>query len=169
MIVMKRILVPTDFSEFSRQATRYACELAAKFESQIDLLHVIESPVMAMPSPGSPFPEELLEGIQHHTKQQMERWMKVDQQEQSLDVTRTILRGTPFLEIIRFASRHNSDLIVIGTHGRSGLVHALIGSVAEKVVRKAPCPVLSVRPEGHQFVMPGRATEPMSAALEEPG
>ena len=62
--------------------------------------------------------------------------------------------GTPFVEIVRHAKENDVDLIVMGTHGRTGLVHALIGSVAEKVVRKAPCPVLTVRPEGHQFIMP---------------
>ena len=62
--------------------------------------------------------------------------------------------GTPFLEVIRYAKDHDIDLVIVGTHGRTGLVHVLMGSVAEKIVRKAPCPVLAVRPEGHQFVMP---------------
>ena len=62
--------------------------------------------------------------------------------------------GTPFLEIIRYAREHEIDLIVMGTHGRSGLGHVLIGSVAERVVRKSPCPVLTIRPGGHEFVMP---------------
>jgi nucleotide-binding universal stress UspA family protein len=62
--------------------------------------------------------------------------------------------GVPFLSIIEDAREADIDLIVLGTHGRSGLKNLLIGSVAEKVVRKAPCPVLTVRPEGHQFVMP---------------
>lgn len=69
-------------------------------------------------------------------------------------VDRVIRMGTPFVEIVRYAKEKEIDLIVMGTHGRTGVVHALIGSVAEKVVRKAPCPVLTVRPEGHQFVLP---------------
>ena len=69
-------------------------------------------------------------------------------------VVRATAQGTPFLEIIRYAKEKDIDMIVMGTHGRSGLVHMLMGSVAEKVVRKAPCPVLTVRPEGHKFVMP---------------
>ena len=163
MISMKRILVPTDFSENSRQAARYACELAKKFDSQIDLLHVIESPVMAMPSPGAPLPEEFLADAEKDAARRMEQWIKNEQTELGLDVTQTVLRGAPFLEIVKFADEQNSDLIVIGTHGRTGLVHALIGSVAEKVVRKAPCPVLSVRPEGHQFIMPWRTPDRQEA------
>ena len=58
------------------------------------------------------------------------------------------------MEIIDYACENEIDLIVIGTHGRSGLMHVLMGSVAERIVRKAPCPVLTVKPEGHQFVMP---------------
>ena len=62
--------------------------------------------------------------------------------------------GVPFLEIIRYAKELEIDLIVLGTHGRTGLAHVLLGSVAERVVRKSPCPVLTVHPKGHQFVMP---------------
>ncbi|MFM7867597.1 MAG: universal stress protein, partial [Planctomycetaceae bacterium] len=62
--------------------------------------------------------------------------------------------GAAFMEIIDYAKSQDIDLIVIGTHGRSGLSHILMGSVAERVVRAAPCPVLSVKPSGHQFVMP---------------
>ena len=65
-----------------------------------------------------------------------------------------IRKGKPFLEIIRFAKENDIDLIIIGTHGRSGLEHIIFGSTAEKVVRKAPCPVLSVRPSQREFVMP---------------
>ena len=71
-----------------------------------------------------------------------------------LDVEHVILRGMPFLEIIRYAKANEVDLIVIGTHGRSGMEHIIFGSTAEKVVRKAPCPVLSVKPAQHAFVMP---------------
>ena len=65
-----------------------------------------------------------------------------------------VLDGHPLVEIVRYAREKSIDLIVIGTHGRTGLAHVLMGSVAENVVRKAACPVLTVRPSGHQFVMP---------------
>jgi nucleotide-binding universal stress UspA family protein len=65
-----------------------------------------------------------------------------------------VRQGPPFLEIVRYAQEANIDLIVLGTHGRGGLAHMLLGSVAEKVVRKAPCPVLTVRHPEHEFVAP---------------
>ena len=69
-------------------------------------------------------------------------------------VIHAVVEGSPKVEIIQYARKQNIDLIVIATHGRTGLPHVLMGSVAETVVRTAPCPVLTVRPEGHQFVMP---------------
>jgi len=69
-------------------------------------------------------------------------------------VTIATRQGSPFLQIITYVKEHDIDMIVMGTHGRSGLPHVLIGSVAERVVRKAPCPVLTIRPSEHQFVMP---------------
>jgi nucleotide-binding universal stress UspA family protein len=65
-----------------------------------------------------------------------------------------VVEGSPKVEVVRYARSQGIDLIVLATHGRSGLAHVIIGSVAESVVRTAPCPVLTVRPEGHQFVMP---------------
>jgi nucleotide-binding universal stress UspA family protein len=84
---------------------------------------------------------------------------KLDQQpgspwDENLTVVREIRQGSPFLEIIRYAKEKNIDLIVLGTHGRSGLAHVMLGSVAERVVRIAPCPVLTVRHPEHEFVMP---------------
>ena len=69
-------------------------------------------------------------------------------------VVREVRVGTAFMEIIEYARETDIDMIVIGTHGRSGLMHVLMGSVAERIVRKGPCPVLTVKPKGHQFVMP---------------
>jgi universal stress protein A len=69
-------------------------------------------------------------------------------------VIQAVVDGSPKAEIIKYARKQNIDLIVLSTHGRTGLPHMIIGSVAESVVRTAPCPVLTVRPEGHQFVMP---------------
>jgi len=154
MIQLARILLPTDFSEFSSEATNYACAFAEQFDAELHLLHVLEihqsrTPDFAM---GLALPsrikesreaaEKALENVLHS------KWVE------GRKVVKATAEGPPFLEIIRYAKQHDVDLIVMGTHGRSALVHALMGSVAEKVVRKAPCPVLTVRPEGHQFVMP---------------
>jgi len=100
----------------------------------------------------STVPEELLEP-EESARQALESWND-PAYEAARKVVRTIVTGTPFIEIVRYARENQIDLIVVGTHGRSGLMHSLIGSVAERVVRKASCPVLTVRPEGHQFVMP---------------
>jgi universal stress protein A len=154
MIQLARILLPTDFSEFSSEATKYACALAEQFDAELHLLHVLEihqstTPDFAM---GLALPSRTKESRKAAEKA-LENVLDSKWAE-GRKVVKAILEGTPFLEIIRCAKEHGIDLIVMGTHGRSGLVHVLIGSVAEKVVRKAPCPVLTVRPEGHQFVMP---------------
>jgi nucleotide-binding universal stress UspA family protein len=151
MITLDRILVPTDFSDHARQAIRYACELARRFECELHLLNVVQ-PLTTNVSYGGPIPDVLL-----HPEQPAQAELdKLSEPglEQISKVERTVRTGPPFLEIVRYARERDIDLIVMGTHGRTGLVHALIGSVAEKVVRKSPCPVLTVRPEGHQFVMP---------------
>lgn len=154
MIQIRRILLPTDFSEFARCAARYACAFAEGFQSELHLLHVLETHVIATPdlAMGMAFPSYVEETRVAASK-------KLDD---VLDpawrsrhtVHNAIAEGNPLVTIIRYAREHQIDLIVLGTHGRTGLSHVLLGSVAENVVRKAPCPVLTVRREGHQFVMP---------------
>ena len=155
MIKLDRILVPTDLSEFSKHALRYGCEFANRFNAELHLLNIVQDVVAMVPEPGMAFPapgEYLQELQQASTKALAElpdpAWLR------GVSVVRHVRVGTPFLEIVRYAKETGIDLIVIGTHGRSGLAHVLLGSTAEKVVRKAPCPVLTVRPEGHDFVMP---------------
>jgi len=150
MITLERILVPTDFSDCSERARSYACELAKRFGSELHLLHVV--PPVSLPGYVGPVPDELLHP-EEGARQELERWND-PAFEHAKRVVRSVTTGTPFVEIVRHARDQDVDLIVIGTHGRSGLTHMLLGSVTEKVVRKAPCPVLTVRPEGHQFVMP---------------
>ena len=153
MIQLQRILVPTDFSPCSQEATNYAAELARRFEAKIWLLHVLEPLQFAMPSPGAPLPDALLENRDQEAEDLLAAW-SVGETGPATEITREVRRGQPFVEIIGCARDHDIDLIVMGTHGRTGLVHALIGSVAERVVRKAPCPVLSIRPSDREFVMP---------------
>ena len=148
MIALKRILLCTDFSDYSAVATNYACALAEQFDAELHLLHVVRDIMSVEPLPGSYLEDLEKEAIGSLTKVLDPKW------EKGRRVTLATRLGPPFLEIIRYAKAHEIDLIVIGTHGRSAMMHVLIGSVAERVVRKAPCPVLTVRPGEHQFVMP---------------
>lgn len=154
MIELKRILLPTDFSDNASVATRYACGLAERFSAELHLLHAIVSHPAATPEfigglALSSYVKESRAAVEAALGEVLDPdW------EQGRSVVRTIVDGAPFLEIIHYARDNAIDLIVMGTHGRSGLPHIILGSVAERVVRKAPCPVLTVRPEGHHFVMP---------------
>jgi nucleotide-binding universal stress UspA family protein len=155
MIRLNRILVPTDLSEFSQHAVRYGCEFARRFKAELHLLTVVQDVVAMIPEPGMAFPAPG-EYMQELRDASLEALARVPDEEAAagLTISREVRSGTPFVEIVRFARDIDADLVVIGTHGRSGLAHVLLGSTAEKVVRKAPCPVLTVRPEGHDFVMP---------------
>jgi len=155
MIQLQKILVPTDFSEFSQHAMRYGCEFARRFEAELHTINVVEEIFPLIPDQGLMLPSsvEYLTDLQANAEQAFKS-VPSEEMGSGLTITKDVLTGTPFLEIIRYAKTKEIDLIVIGSHGRTGLIHALMGSVAEKVVRKAPCPVLTVRPEGHDFVMP---------------
>ncbi len=154
MINLRRILLPTDFGEYSREATRYACELAERFGADLHLLHVLELRVSPTPAFGGGLAlASYIKESQTAAEKAMNELLESDW-EQRHAVVRHTTEGVPFVEIIRYAKEREIDLIVIGTHGRTGLNHVLMGSVAENVARKAPCPVLTVRPGQHQFVMP---------------
>ncbi|MFN0196493.1 MAG: universal stress protein [Planctomycetaceae bacterium] len=155
MITLKRILLPTDFSEHARTAQNYACDLAEKFGAELHLLHISIDVMAMVPEPGMNFlpPGDYLRDMQKSAQDALSRWPDAKSASQ-LKIVREVRVGTPFVEIVRYAKEADIDLIVLGTHGRTGIAHALLGSTAEKVVRKAPCPVLTIRPEGHQFSLP---------------
>ena len=152
MIQLTRILLPSDFSELSSAATKYACALADQFNAELHMLHVHESVVIPEYAMGIDW-DKLTQDAKKDADARMDKLLDPAWAE-GKTIIKATLSGPPFLEIIRYAKELEIDLIVIATHGRSGVAHMLIGSVAERVVRKAPCPVLTVRPEGHQFVMP---------------
>ncbi len=161
MIEFKRILIPTDFSKYSTEAIGYACALADKFNSEVHLLHVLEIHASTTPVFGG--------GLAFSPPVQE----SVDAAEKALERTpfgrkavRATAEGPPFLEILRYAKDNSIDLIVMGTHGRSGLAHVMLGSTAERVVRKASCPVMTVRHPKHKFAMP--FNELPTAALPDP-
>jgi nucleotide-binding universal stress UspA family protein len=152
MMEVKIILRPTDFSEPSLTATKYALELARRFDSTLHLLQVIEDRGIYIPIFES-YPLPSREEFEKYAREQLDSWIQPDNTA-GLHIRRRWVHGYPFPQIIREAKKQAVDLIVIGTPSRSLVSQMLLGSVAEKIVRKAPCAVLSVRPETHQFVHP---------------
>lgn len=151
MIDLKRILFATDFSECAVLAREMARQLAEQFGAELHILHVIHDLGVEVPDfgMGLAFPG-YLENIGTQQREMKEGASKLLSQERSdcgsVNVVTEVRFGKPFVEIIKYARDTEMDLIVVGSHGRSGITHLLIGSVAERVVRKAPCPVLTVRP-----------------------
>lgn len=148
MLPISKILHPTDLSENSRAALATACEWAKRFGAELHLLHVVDGIATPYPYLGPPFNEAAAweSMIRQKARLALAEWPLPDGNA-DLHVVRTLRNGSPILQIVEFAKEIGCDLIVMGTHGRSGLEHLLLGSVAENVVRRAPCSVLTVRPK----------------------
>ncbi len=152
MIRIQRILVPTDFSEPGRSALKYAVEFADQFGAAVDLLHVVEPiPPGALLS-YQPM-EDLRSSLVKHAEEQMEA-LHSQWEDCCFPVEKIVLEGHPFVEIVRCARDRKTDLIIMGTHGRGPIAHMMLGSTTEQVIRKAPCPVLTVRHPEHEFIQP---------------
>ena len=151
MITIQNILVPSDFSECSDRAVRYGLELARKFDSTLHLLHVVQDP-MTQPWAAEGFAVPLLEVVEQWQKQAADRLAGTVPPADRARVRIASTVASPYAEILLYAGEHDIDLIVMGTHGRGGVSHLLLGSIAEKVVRRSPCPVLTVRHPQHGFV-----------------
>lgn len=156
MIQLNTVLVPTDFSDFSRPAIDYGCALASEFGSELHLLNVVQDPMVYSPEPTLLKIETIEEYVSElkAVATMALAHLPGDGWNFGEPIVRQIRHGSPFVEILRYVKEADIDLIVIGTHGRTGLKHVFLGSVAERVVRKASCSVLTVRADGHQFVMP---------------
>jgi nucleotide-binding universal stress UspA family protein len=153
MATFRKILVPVDFSPHSDEALRVARELAKVFDASLTLINVFSPPIYPMPEGAfMVMPNAYADAVAASTKQLDE--IAAGVRAAGTAVETKVREGIPFREIVAYARTAGSDLIVMGTHGRSGLKHALLGSVAEKVVRKAPCAVLTVRLSGHTFEHP---------------
>ncbi|MFO0793308.1 MAG: universal stress protein [Candidatus Brocadiaceae bacterium] len=153
MINIKNVLCPVDYSVYSEKALHYAIEFAEKYRAKLYLMHVLDIRVYDINDPDlynvNIVDKETIEKLQA-------RLLKCVSEETKgkIPVEAIVIQGVPFTEIITAARDYKIDMIVIGTHGRTGLSHAIMGSVAEKVVRKSPCPVLTVRHPEHEFIMP---------------
>jgi nucleotide-binding universal stress UspA family protein len=156
MMTLKNILVATDFSEPSDAALAYGRELAGRFGATLHVLHVAENIYITT------FGAETYAAVAPDLQRQVEDGARARLDELLIDSdksgppTRPIVltSSSPSFAIIDYAGEHGIDLIVMGTHGRGALAHLLMGSVAERVVRLAPCPVLTVRHPEHEFVRP---------------
>jgi nucleotide-binding universal stress UspA family protein len=142
----RHILAPTDFSEYSKKAVASALELAQKFGAKLTILHVVELP---------PYPVEgyVPPSLSATFLDDMERQATVDlaqvvpeAEAAKVDVARLVAVGTPYRKIVETAEADHVDLIVMATAGRTGFSHLVLGSIAERVVRTASCPVLTMRP-----------------------
>jgi universal stress protein A len=143
----RRILVPLDFSPPSDRALLYAKALATEFTAPLELLHVIEDRLMAGPWPTEVYLGELPRIRENLVKEAERRLAETIESLANYGIKSTgqVLIGSPSQVIIEQADATNADLIVMGTHGRTGITHLLIGSVAERVIRHARCPVFVVR------------------------
>ncbi|HTN42679.1 MAG TPA: universal stress protein [Nitrospiria bacterium] len=149
MIELHRILMATDFSDYSNEALEYAVHLARGFGADLYLLHVFEPPFFSHTGVSPGVRPEIHEWIQEVREAEHENLNKLADRvrHQGPKVHAILKEGTPFLEILHTAGEIPADMIVLGTHGRTGLGHVLMGSVAERVVRKAACPVFTVKPK----------------------
>ena len=144
-----RILVPIDFSEHSQKALRYALAFAHQFGAEVTLVHIVEQMV---------YPGDWMYPPLAVTDFATEKREEMISRLQSLDAgsgvkTQHIVRiGRAWQEIIEIAQEMKSDMLILATHGYTGLKHVLLGSVAEKIIRHAPCPVLTVRPDERDFL-----------------
>jgi nucleotide-binding universal stress UspA family protein len=145
MTTINRVLVPIDFEDTSKAALAYASTLATRFGATLCLVHVFDDVYAAAactPDVYAPLPPVVRERIVGELKEKLTALLPtIGGQAHQADV----VVGTPAEGIVEHASAVGADLIVMGTHGRRGLSHALLGSVAERVLRTAPCPVLTVR------------------------
>lgn len=140
---IQRIVVPHDFEEAAETALAYALTLAEKFGSHVTVLHAYELPTYSYPEMVA-VAVELETEIRRRAIEALEN-MAREARRSNLEVEATVRRGSAWMVIVEAAEKLPADLIVMGTHGRKGMPRLLLGSVAEKVIRSAPCPVLTVR------------------------
>lgn len=139
---IRHILVPHDFSETAERALGFALDLGQRLGARLSLLHAYEIVAYGFAEAPS-MSEELAEQIESAARSALEA-VQARARRSGLDVTAVLRRGSPWREIVAFAKESKADLVVMGTHGRRGLSRLLLGSVAERVIRTSPCPVLTV-------------------------
>jgi len=152
VIEIKKVLVPTDFSDSARHAFGYGVSFAREYKADLVLLHVVENLTVGYASDLFPVPmAEVFQEISSYARVELKK-LAEEAQQKGASVTELVVQGKPSAEIVRYAAENEVDIIVLGTHGKGVLDQALFGSTTERVVRRAPCPVLTVPMKGHEFL-----------------
>ncbi|MEA1996525.1 MAG: universal stress protein [Gemmatimonadota bacterium] len=149
---IRNILFPTDFSDYSKRALPYALSFAGRYGATLHVLHVFEQrvhPSFYIMDKSTPF--DLDDSLRERALKALDEFVSPDLKDR-ISFRCEAASGKPFVEIINYARRNEIDLIVIATHGLTGLEYMVIGSTTERVVRKSPCPVLSIKDPEHEFV-----------------
>ena len=143
MFKIKNILLPTDFSKLSLSAAEYATELAEQYGAKIHLLHVLEKtpPILTIHSLDLS-EKKIIQTIEEEARASLGKAAEKVKGKKDIEVEQVIKKGIDYEEIINYAEEKKADLIIIATHGRTGILHTLLGSVAEKVIRFSKKPVL---------------------------
>jgi nucleotide-binding universal stress UspA family protein len=143
---IRHILAPVDFSDYSKKAVEMALTLAQAFGAKLSLLHVVEPPPYPVEGYApSGVAADLLTDLEAQASRELAQWLP-DTQAAGVAVTRYVVIGSPYRKILETAEAEEVDLIVMATAGRTGFSRLVMGSVAERVVRTSPCPVLTIRP-----------------------
>jgi nucleotide-binding universal stress UspA family protein len=149
-MAISRILMPVDYSDASREAVQFACYLAKHLGAALDIVHVWDRPAYVadtvVVAQGGGKPKSLAEMIRENAEAEMKEFLASCQVSADVRVTSHLESGEPASTILRVAEKTGVDLVIVGTHGRTGVRHLLLGSIAEKLVRLSPVPVLTVPP-----------------------
>ena len=153
---IENVLYPTDFSEFALGALPYAKEMARSFGATLHCLHVVDEAYRYWSAMG---PESIpvgppVEDMMAAAETRMAKFRDEHLADVGEGLVTHVSMGRPFTEVISYAREQNVGMVVMATHGRGAIAHMLLGSTTEKVVRKARCAVLTIRPDEHEFSMP---------------
>ncbi len=151
MIAIKKLLVPTDFSEYSQFALKYAAAFAEGFTAKVYVMHVHEPYPQGAVFEGMVYDSELVAKAEAKARGDLDA-VVAQLTARQIQAEPVFATGRPYIQIVRQAEKLEVDLIVLATHGRRGVSHLVFGSNAEKIVRLSPCPVLTVKHPEHEFV-----------------
>ena len=144
MDAIKKILVPVDLSNSSELVFSTACQVATQLDANLIVMHAVIMSAVALPLEGQAvYSEEMIEELMIESKESLANFLTINNKT-AIPITEYVCLGEPTIEINKYAEENGLDLIIMGTHGRTGLSHLLMGSVAEYVLRHSKIPVMSV-------------------------